>query len=163
MHIHNSLLLALAITALVGFSTAEAYSSSVPTSAVPSSVYAQSILPDDPDPEDDPEEDDSDHWDILEALTAILCMIVECNVDPWHPASDVTSEAQVISRIESQISSFNANGILPGLSPSQRLQGASDAATLAAFLVSFEGLLDQQLETQYLVALDGMIEQLVAP
>ena len=116
----------------------------------------------DPDPEDEEDEEEADNWEVLEALAALLCIIVECNVDPWQTAEVASVEAQVIRMIESQIASYNSLGVNPGLTPNERSQGAADAAQVQSFVSSTPELLEAGLESQYMNALSGMIDDLLS-
>jgi len=126
------------------------------TTNLPLSAHASSVYVD-PDP------DENDQWEIFQALAALLCIFVECNVDPWQPEAASATSAQVIRTIESQISSFNSTGLRPGLSHETRLECANDADAVREFVFASEGLLDPQLESQYLVTLGEMIDELIDP
>lgn len=100
-------------------------------------------------------------WDWLDLLTAYLCLFVHCEGSTWQP-SMLQGELQtaVTTRMQAQITSYGKDGVAPGLSGAEKADGIASAEDTRDFILTKPGMLDETLETDYLLMLDDVIADL---
>ncbi len=100
-------------------------------------------------------------WEWLDVLTSILCMLVKCDGGTWQPTSlEGEIQTAVTMRMHAQISSYAKIGVAPGLSEPEKDQAVEDAEDTRDFILAQPGMLDESLETDYLLMLEDVIDDL---
>ncbi len=113
--------------------------------------------------DDDTDDEDAKLWDemywLIDTLLWLLSLIEETEQSA-HTAYALVlkTEAETVALVNTQIASWEANGLKPGLSAQQRSQGVVDCDNVLAFIAANPGMLSATLEGQYI----NMVQELRA-